>query len=312
MTAAALSPADSVLASVRSARRRAARRRTLTAYAFLLPSLVFFSVFLLVPVGWVVRQSFLRGGVLGTPTWVGLENWTRALADPALLNSLENTLLYTLMVVPTTLGLALGLALLLRGLKRGAALRTLLYLPSLAPIVLAALIWVFMVQPDFGLLNIANRALGLEPLNLLGDERLALPTIAGMDVWRGVGFWAVLLLAGLLAIPADLYQAAMLDGASPSRRFWHITLPSMRPVLAVVGLLGVVLSMQAFDSVYVLTNGGPDGATQTAVFYIYTSVFETGNPGYGSVLSLILLAIIVGLTLAMGQIVRRAGRARAT
>jgi ABC-type sugar transport system permease subunit len=292
--------------AVRRARRRQALRRNLTAYAFLAPGLVFFGAFLLLPVAWVVRQSFMEGGVLGPPRFVGLDNWRAAVGDPALVRSLRNTVTYTAMVVPITLALALTLALLLRGIRRGGAVvRTIVYLPSLAPVVLAALVWVFMVQPDFGLLNLANRTLGLTPLNLLGDEHLALPTIAGLDVWRGVGFWGVLLLAGLLGVPRELYQAAELDGASPARRFWHVTLPGLRPVLAVSALLLTVLSMQVFDSVYVLTNGGPDGATQTAVFYIYTSVFETGNPGYGAVLTLILVAAIVVLTLGGARLVRR-------
>jgi ABC-type sugar transport system permease subunit len=289
--------------------RRHALRRNAVAYAFLTPSLCFFCAFLLLPVAWVLRQSFLSGGVLGAARWVALDNWTHALADPALVTSLRNTLLYTAMVVPATLGLALALALALRQVGRGGAVvRTIVYLPSLAPVVLAALIWVFMVQPDFGLLNLVNRTLGLEPLNLLGDEHLALPTIAGLDVWRSVGFGAVLLMAALLAVPPELYQAAELDGASRTRRLWHVTLPSIRPMLGVAALLAVVLSMQVFDSVYILTNGGPGGSTRTAVFYIYTSVFETGNPGYGAVLSLILLACIVALTVAISQLARRVGR----
>jgi multiple sugar transport system permease protein len=295
-----------VSAELERARRRHSRRRTLEAYAFLAPALLFFVAFLALPVAWVVRQSFLEGGVLGPPRWVGLGNWRHALRDPALVGSLRNTVAYTAMVVPVTIGLALAVALLLRGVRRGGALaRTLLYLPSLAPVVLAALVWVFMVQPDFGLLNLANRGLGLRPLNLLGDPALALPTIAGLDIWRGIGFWALVLLAGLLAVPAELDQAAALDGASPARRLWHVTLPYIRPVLAVAALLATVLSMQVFDSVYVLTNGGPDGATRTAVFYIYTSVFESGNPGYGAVLSLILLATIVALTGILAKAVQR-------
>jgi ABC-type sugar transport system permease subunit len=295
------------------ARRRHARRRVLEAYAFLAPSLLFFIAFLAVPVAWVVRQSFLEGGVLGPPQWVGLANWRHALRDPALTGSLRNTVVYTLMVVPLTIALALGVALLLRGVRRGGALvRTLLYLPSLAPVVLAALVWVFMVQPDFGLLNLANRAFGLRPLNLLGDPTLALPTIAGLDIWRGIGFWALVLLAALLAVPDELMHAAALDGASPARRLWHVTLPYIRPVIVVAALLATVLAMQVFDSVYVLTNGGPDGATRSAVFYIYTSVFESGNPGYGAVLSLILLAAIVVLTGGVAKALQRlAARSRA-
>jgi len=291
------------------ARRRHARRRTLQAYAFLAPSLLFFGAFLALPVAWVIRQSFLQGGVLGPPRWVGLENWRQALGDDQLVGSLRTTVTYTAMVVPVTIALALGVALLLRGARRGGGVaRTVLYLPSLAPVVLAALVWVFMVQPDFGLLNLANRALGLRPLNLLGDPHLALATIAGLDIWRGVGFWALVLLAALLAVPAELHHAAALDGASPARRLWHVTLPYIRPVLAVCALLATVLSMQVFDSVYVLTNGGPDGATRTAVFYIYTSIFESGNPGYGAVLSLILLAAIVALTGAAAKALQLAAR----
>ncbi|MGH2970493.1 MAG: carbohydrate ABC transporter permease [Solirubrobacteraceae bacterium] len=308
MTAAGASVPQAAGARLARARRRHVLRRNATAYAFLAPGFCAFAVFLLLPVAWVVRQSFLQGGVLGASTWVGLDNWREAVGDPALTEALRNTALYAAMVVPATVGLGLGLAVLLRGVRRGgAALRTVLYLPSLAPIVLAALVWVFMVQPDFGLLNLANRSLGLQPLNLLGDEHLALPTIAGLDIWRGFGFWGILLLAGLLAVPPELYQAAALDGASPVRRFWHVTLPAIRPVLAVVALLVTVTSMQVFDSVYVLTNGGPGGATRTAVFYIYTSIFETGNPGYGAVLSLILLCVIVVLTFVMARVARRLG-----
>ena len=114
-------------------------------------------------------------------------------------------------------------------------------------------------------------------------------------------------VTGLLGAPPELYQAASLDGASPLRRFWHVTLPSIRPIVAVAALLVTVTSMQVFDSVYVLTNGGPAAATRTAVFYIYTSIFETGNPGYGAVLSLVLLVVVVLLTGVMARVARRLG-----
>jgi multiple sugar transport system permease protein len=308
-TAKTSSPA-AIGAAERVALRRARRRHRLrangVAYAFLAPSLVFFALFLLLPVAWVVRQSFLAGGVLGEAQWVGLDNWRQAPADPALRRALANTVQYAAMTVPTVLALALVIALLLRGVRRGGAvIRAAVYFPSLAPVVLAAVIWIFMVQPDFGLLNLANRTLGLSPLNFLGDQALALPTIALMDIWRGMGFWALVLLAALIAVPTALYQAAAIDGATPWRRFLHVTLPGIRPTLIVTALLATVLSLQVFDSVYMLTSGGPAGATQTAVFYVYTSVFETGNPGYGAVLSLVLLAVIVAIT---GVFVRLVGR----
>jgi multiple sugar transport system permease protein len=296
---------------LRSARRRWWWRRNGIAYAFLAPNLAFFGLFLLYPIYSVIRQSFESGGVLGPPTWVGLSNWSDALADVKLRRALGHTLLYTAMTVPTVLVLAMVLALVLRGIRRGGAIaRTLVYVPSLTPIVLAGIMWIFVVTPGIGLLNYPTHALGLGTLNWLGDEHLALPSIALLDVWRGLGFWALFLLAGLLAVPIELYQAAKLDGASPLRRFIHVTLPGIRQPLIVAIVLTTLVSMQVFDSVFVLTNGGPAGATDTAVLYIYNSVFESGNPGYGAVLSLILMAIIVLLTAVILFLARPRGRRR--
>jgi ABC-type sugar transport system permease subunit len=301
MAVAAVSDAD-----LRRARRRHRLRETAAAYVFLAPNLVFFAAFLLVPVLWVVRQSFLSGGVLGPATWVGLDNWRDALADEDLRGSLWHTVLFTAMTVPAVLGVAMALALLLRGIGRGGALvRSIVYLPSLAPVVLAGLLWIFVVNPDVGLLNAGVRAVGAEPVNWLGDDRLALPSIALLEVWRGTGFWALFLLAALLAVPRDLYDAAAIDGASAWSRFRFVTVPGIAPTLLVAVMLTTLVSMQVFDSVFVLTNGGPAGATDTAVLYIYRSVFESGDPGYGAVLSLVLMAFIVALTLT---ILRVAGR----
>ena len=296
-------------AELRRARRSRRLREDAAAYAFLAPNLIAFVAFLLIPVAWVARQSLLTGGVLGPPTWVGLDNWREAVHDDKLLRSLGHTLLYTAMTVPAVLIAAMALALLLRGIRRGAApVRAIVYLPSLAPVVLAGLIWVFVVNPDVGMLNLGIRTFGGDPVNWLGDTRLALPTIALLDVWRGTGFWALFLLAALLAVPRDLYQAAELDGAGPWHRFLHVTLPGIRPTLTVAVVLTTLVSMQVFDSVFVLTNGGPAGATDTAVLYIYRSVFESGQPGYGAVLSLVLVALTIALTLVLG----RAGRRRRT
>jgi len=278
-------------------------RENAVAYLFLAPALVFFVGLMLIPMGWVVRQSFQEGGVLGPATWVGLENWEAALGDEKLRAALRQTLAYTAMVVPVTIVLALGLAVLMRSIRRGGALlRTSVYIPSLAPPTLLALVWVFVVNPDLGLLNVGTRALGAEPINFLGDPKLALPTLAGLDVWRSVGTWALLLFAALSMIPGQLYQAAEMDGAGPFRRFWHVSLPGVRGVLAVVGVLAIVISMQVFDSVFILTKGSPQGSTETVVYYIYTSVFEAANPGYGAVLSIILIGTIVLLTATIAKL----------
>jgi multiple sugar transport system permease protein len=294
-------------ADLRRARRAHRWRRDGAAFALLAPNLVFFTAFLLVPVGWVVRQSFMDGGVLGPAVWVGIANWADALDDPAMRRSLWHTVLFTAMTVPAVLAVALALALLLRGVRRGAGpVRAVVYLPSLAPVVLAGLIWSFVVNPDVGLLNAAFRATGADPVNWLGDPQLALPSIALLEVWRGTGFWALFLLAALLAVSRELYDAAAIDGASAWNRFRFVTVPGIAPTLLVAVVLTTVVGMQVFDSVFVLTNGGPAGATDTAVLYIYRSVFESGNPGYGAVLSLILMASIVALTAVMARVARRA------
>ncbi len=300
-TAAAITDAE-----LRRARRRHRMRENAAAYLFLAPNLVFFAAFLVLPVLWVARQSFMSGGVLGPATWVGLENWREALADEELRRSLWHTVLFTAMTVPAVLAVAMALALLLQGVRRGGALvRAVVYLPSLAPVVLAGLIWIFVVNPDVGLLNAGVRAVGMEPLNWLGDAELALPSIAMLEVWRGTGFWALFLLAALLAVPRELYDAAAIDGASGWSRFRFVTLPGIRPTLLVAVVLTTLVSMQVFDSVFVLTNGGPAGATDTAVLYIYRSVFESGEPGYGAVLSLVLMALIVLLTVVIVRVARR-------
>jgi len=280
-------------------------RRNAVAYAFLLPNLVLFAGFLLLPAIWVVRQSFMTGGVLGPATWVGFDNWRSVFSDASVLRSLRNTALFTVMAVPLVLVLSMFVALLLRELRRGSTLvRAAVYLPTLAPIVLAALIWVFVVHPEFGLLNIGSRAAGLEPVNWLGSSKWALPSIVMLEVWRSIGFWALFLLAALLAVSPNLYSAASLDGASRFQRFVHVTLPGVRVPMIVAVLLTTILSMQVFDSVFVLTQGGPAGATDTVVYYIYRTIFQSANPGYGAAVSLVLVLVIVAMTLALARVFR--------
>jgi ABC-type sugar transport system permease subunit len=294
-----------VLAEIARARRRDRLRRNAAAYAFLLPNLLFFVAFLLWPVVWVFRQTFLRGGVLGPAESVGFENWRRAFDDPQLIDSLEHTLVYTAMYVPALIVLATLLALLLREIRRGStAVRAAVYLPSLTSGVLSGIIWLFVVHPDFGLLNLGTRLTGAEPVNWLGDTSLAMPTVVLASIWRDLGFWALLLLAALIAVPKDLYDAARLDGASAWRRFWHVTAPSIRPTLFVAVVLALVVGMQVLDVIFVMTQGGPQGSTQSAVLYIYRSVFQSANPGYGAVLSVILLAIILVLTAVTAVLMR--------
>jgi ABC-type sugar transport system permease subunit len=201
--------------------------------------------------------------------------------------------------------LGMIVALFLRNIIRGGAfLRAGVYFPVLAPIVVIGLIWVFMVHPDFGALNLIIRAIGGEPLNFLGTTALALPTIAMAEIWRGVGFWAVFWLAALIGLPGELYEAAHLDGTTAWQRFIHITVPLLRPTILFGLVLATIYNLQIFDTVFVMTDGGPANSTATIVWYIYRTLFTYGNVGYGATLSFVLLIVILLLTLALMRLLR--------
>jgi ABC-type sugar transport system permease subunit len=285
-------------------------RRALVAYAFLAPNLVFFFLFLLLPCGWVLYATLQNGGVLGPATFVGLENWRSAFADPLLRTAMQNTFYYGVLAVPAVFVIAMVLALFLLNVRKGGAvIRSILYFPTLSPVVLAALMWLFVVHPDFGIFNLGLRALGFGPINWLGSTRLALPTIAMLEVWRGTGFWTLLFLAALLGIPSELYQAAHLDGANAWQRFRYLTLPLLRPTFLFAAVMATIWNLQLFDSVYVMTDGGPVHSTATVVWYVYKSLFQFGNVGFAATLSFVLMLVILVLTLVELRVLRlrRAG-----
>jgi ABC-type sugar transport system permease subunit len=278
-------------------RRRYNWHRYRTAYLFLLPNLILFALFLVLPFFWVLYLSFHEGGILGAPRFVGLKNWSFILGDKIARQTVLNTLLYMLLAIPSVFLISLGLALLLKRIVRGSAtIRAAIYFPTLSPIVLAALLWIFVIHPDFGILNFFVRALGFAPINWLGTGT-ALPTIAMLEVWRGIGFWTMLFLAALLSLPQELYDAAMIDGAGPWAQFRHVTLPLLRPTLIFAFIMATIWNFQLFDSVYILTDGGPQYQTATVVWYIYKNTFQFDKPGVGAAMSFLMLLIIMIMSL---------------
>jgi ABC-type sugar transport system permease subunit len=250
----------------------------------------------------VVRQSFMDGGVLGPAVWVGVENWADALDDPALRRSLWHTVLFTAMTVPAVLAVALALALLLRSVRRGAGpVRAVVYLPSLAPVVLAGLIWSFVVNPDIGLLNAAVRATGADPINWLGDSQLALPSIALLEVWRGTGFWALFLLAALLAVSKELYDAAAIDGASAWASFWSVSLPLALPGIASGIVLCLARAVSEFGATLMFA-GNFAGRTQTMSLAIMAAL----ERDFSAALALaVLLVAMAGAVLIVSRALAR-------
>ena len=278
-------------------RRREAFRRNLTAYAFLAPILVFFALFLALPIVWLFYLSFQHDGIIAPAEFAGLDNWRNVFSDPLVLQCVLNTLYYCLLAIPAVFVLGMIVALSLQTVRRGAALlRIVIYFPTLQASLIVALIWTFVIHPDFGLLNLGVRALTGAKINFLGDPRLAMPTIAMIEVWKGLGFWAILFLSGLIALPKDLYYAAELEGAGPVRRFFRLTLPLMRPNFYFAIIFATIVNLQLFDSVFVLTDGGPVNSTATIAWYIYRSLFTFSDPGFGATLSFVLVVVVVALT----------------
>jgi ABC-type sugar transport system permease subunit len=307
-------PSRSHLSEIEHQQRRAsaARRRDATAYAFLAPILVFFIAFLALPVVWLFYLSFQNDGIIAPAHFAGLDNWRRTFNDDLVLKSVGNTLYYCIIAIPSVFILGMIVALSLEMLWRGGAalrragsiLRVIIYFPTLQASLIVALIWTFVVHPDFGLLNVAIRAIGGGKINFLGNPGYAMPTIAMIEVWKGLGFWAILFLSGLLALPRDLYHAAELDGAGPLRRFFSLTLPLLKPTFYFAIIFATIVNLQLFDSVFVLTDGGPVNSTATIAWYIYRSLFTFSDPGLGATLSFVLVVVVLTLTALQSWLMR--------
>jgi multiple sugar transport system permease protein len=280
------------------------RRETLTAWLFLLPALVGFIVFFAVPA--------VRGFYIGLTDWdllsdaeyIGFENYSELAKDDEFWHSMWVTLYYVLLNIPLQTVLALVLAVLFDRFVRGFGWRSLLLLPWLMPNVVVALLFLWILDPGMGIVNQMLDAVGLPEQSFMGSVDQAMPSIAGINIWRHVGYTALLLIAGMQRIPKDLYDAGSLDGATEARMFFSITLPLLRPILVFVLVTSVVGSFQIFDTIAVTTQGGPVDATRVIDWFIYQQAFERFNFGYASAASIILFAILVVVSLIQMRLLR--------
>jgi len=289
----------------RRLRRRARLRRELTGWMFLGPFFAFFVVFLVVPVVGTVWWSTRSGGIATGTVSVGLSNFGRLPDLVGATTAIQNTLIFALISVPPILIGALAIALVLSRVQRGASTyRFLVYFPVLVPGVVAALIWLFLTNVDFGLFNEALRAFGAKPVTWLGAST-ALPVLAALDVWRNVGYWAIFFVAALIGLPQELYQAAELDGASAPARFRHLTLPLLRRILLFAVVVSTIWGLQVFDTALVLTAGGPGTSTTTIIYRVWQYVFGSNDKvGFAAAISLVLIAAILSLTLVQLRVLR--------
>ncbi|MDT5066411.1 MAG: multiple sugar transport system permease protein [Mycobacterium sp.] len=274
--------------------RHGRARQTALGYALLAPSLFGVVVFLLLPMLVVAWLSLNRWDLLGSIEYVGLSNWRSVLTDSSFGTSLVVTLLFIAMVVPvqTVLGI-FAASLLARGLPGTGVFRTLYVLPWICSPLAIAVLWRWILAPTDGAVG---TVLG-QRIEWLTDPVLALPVVSAVTVWTNVGYVTLFFLAGILAIPADVQNAARTDGATAWQRFRYITLPMLRPTLFFVLVTGIVSAAQVFDTVYALTGGGPQERTDVIAHRIYAEAFGAAAVGRAAVMAMVLFVLLIGVTI---------------
>jgi len=276
-------------------------------YLYLLPTFLFLAVFTHYPILKTFYLSLFRWN-LATPRkeFVGLRNYLQAWSTPLFWQVLGNNVLFAALTIPASLTLGLALALLINRKIRGLGLyRAALFYPTVIPMAAAAMIWLWILTPSYGLVNYYGRALGLPDLHWLGHSTFALPALALVGIWKRLGYYMVIFLAGLQVIPEHLYEAARLEGAGAWQRFWRITFPLLSPTTFFVGLMAVIDSFQAIDQVYLMTQGGPGNHTNLFIFYIYQHAFRFFDLGYASAVSGVLFLILLALTMLAFRVLGR-------
>lgn len=310
MTAPAIDPV--VIADPGRKKKTSADRSTpMVAFWFLLPSLIGFLTFYLYP---TIRGFYLSltdwNLVANTGEYIGFENYQKLLEDPLVTNAVKVTLLYVVINIAVQTLLATGIAVMLDRLIKSTLVKAIVVLPWLIPNVIVALLWMWMLDRNLGVINQMLGWLDIGPFAFLGDPSLVIPSLAGINVWRHMGYTALLLFAGLQTIPGSLYEAAAVDGASEWKMFRKITRPLLRPVMALVLVITVLGSFQVFDTVITATGGfasrpgGPINASRVIYLYIYELAFQRFQMGYAATVAVALFAILLIVTIIQFRLLR--------
>lgn len=275
-------------------------RETLAAYIFLAPFLIFFTVFVIRAVIAAVQMSFYDYQILRpVRPYIGIENYVELFNDNVWWESLRNTVIFTFLTVTGTTTVALLSAVaVIQPIRGQGFFRVLLYMPSLFSVGAVGLIWVWLLNTQFGVINYGLSALGIRPVNWLGDPNLVLPALSLTTIWWGFGFPMLIFIAGLQGIPESLYEAARIDGASARQIFFQITLPLLRPTILFVTVTGVISHFQVYGQPFIMTNGGPGRSSYSVIFYLYQIAWTAFRMGYGAAVAVVLAAIIATMTAA--------------
>lgn len=290
-------------APVKAPRRRR-RDDTRIALLFILPATIGLVVFYFWPLLRGIWLSFTSWDVLTPAIFIGGNNYARMVADPIFWNAVRVTALYVVLNIAIQTVAALLIAVLMQRLSQSILMRSLVLTPYLVSNVVAALVFLWVLDFQLGIGNNVIAWLGLERIGFFTTEQWVIPTIALVNVWRHMGYTALLIFAGLLTIPPTLYEAARVDGASEVRSFFSITLPLLRPILGLVLIVSVIGSFQVFDTVAVTTSGGPVDSSRVLQYYIYENAFARFDFGYASALSVGLLLMLMVVTFLQYRVTR--------
>ncbi|MBB3773449.1 multiple sugar transport system permease protein [Angulomicrobium tetraedrale] len=291
-------PAPETAVAPPPGRRHERPRVDRVGYLFVAFFSVPFFLFNILPVLFGVYVAFTRWSIVGSPRWVGTENFTRAFADPWVTVAFQNALIYGVLIVPgvTVLGLAFAL-FVSRGYPLSGLARTLFFAPNVVSATVIGLVWVWLLDTQFGLVNHYLGVVGVSAVPWLTSTDWSLVGVSIASVWWDLGLAFVLFLAALQDIPADLTEAALVDGAGRWQRLFFIVLPQLRPVISMVVTLQLISTFRIFSQVYVMTNGGPAGSSSSPIYYIYTMAIVRNLFGYASAIALLLFIVILVITL---------------
>jgi multiple sugar transport system permease protein len=281
--------------------RRSTWRKNLVAYSFIAPNFIGFAIFTLGPIVFAFALAFLHWDGSNPIVFAGLDNFARLLTDRIFAISLWNTILYSALSVPLTIVCSLALAILLNQKLPGRSFfRAAMFFPYVASLVAVAVVWNMLFNPEMGPVNMLLYYAGIDPKDLprwAADKDWAMITVVLFGVWKSMGYYMVIYLAGLQGINQDLYEAAAIDGAGAWQRFWYITIPQLGPTTFFVTVMLTIQSFKVFDQIYLLTQGGPGTATLVLVYHIYNEAFISWDLGYSSTIAFVLFLIVLAVTL---------------
>jgi putative chitobiose transport system permease protein len=283
-------------------------RRPVTPYLFLAPALALIATFVLYPIGAVVYYSFTDYDIITPPQWVGLENYQRLVGDPTFWKALTNSIIY-LVATPTLIALSIMLAIAVNRQLRGIHIfRALYYIPAVSGSIAIGISWRWMFDRN-GFVNSALISLGVldQPVQWLSEPDFVLPIAILLTIWAGVGYYAVIFLAGLQNIPEELYDAAKIDGCNSFQQHWHVSIPGLRPQIVFVAIISSLAALKVFDEIYVLTNrtGGILDSGVTVVFYLWKQAFQLSNAGYAAAIAIVLLLLTLAFSVVNVRILDR-------